>query len=322
MPRQLKVGLIGSFNFPLMSPPSFKDLIQVAQVAEEAGFDAIFFNDHFVTFPEPTRNNVFDCWTAMAAIATNTYRIRLGTLVSPIGYRHPAVLAKIVTTLDYASGGRVIFGIGAGWYDVEYQMFGITYPPPRERIERMKEAIEYIQMLWTEDIANYNGKYFKLKNAIFEPKPLQKPFPPLLVGGSGRKKTLRIVAEHADASNFSGSVENVNELNDLLDKYIEEVGRNPSDVLRTVNLLIHIDETTDRAVLKAKLYKNNHPRKHVREMSWEEYQKDRLIGTPEQVLEQIENYIEAGMEYAIFIIPDMFDDKILRFIGDEIIDNF
>ncbi len=319
MSEKLDFGLLASFTFPLTEVQSFKDFEEIVTNAEEIGFDAAFFNDHFVPFPSPQPTNIFDCWTLMSALAAITYKIKLGTMVSAIGYRHPSVLAKIGTTIDHVSNGRLIFGIGAGWYIDEYFMHGIDYPKAGKRIEQLKEAVEYIKNLWTQDVASYVGKHYKLEDAIHEPKPVQKPFPPIWIGGSGEKKTLKVVAQHADASNFGGTTENVKRLNDILDGYCVENGRKPGEILRTSGLLIHVAKTEERAIKKAKAYKNKHPRKEVKTKSWKTYVQDRLIGTPEQCVQKLYEYIDAGMQYTILIVPDMHDSSILRLIGEEII---
>lgn len=322
MSGKIDFGLLVSFTFPLTEIQSFKDYAEIVTNAEELGFDAAFFNDHFVPFPTPQPTKVFDCWTLMSALAPLTYKIRLGSMVSSIGYRHPSVLAKIGTTMDHVSNGRLIFGIGAGWYIEEYFMHGITYPKAGERIEQLKEAVEYIKNLWTQDNSRYVGKHFKLEDAIHEPKPLQKPWPPIWIGGKGEKKTLRVVAQHADASNFGGSPEDVKRLNGILDNYCKEYGRKPQEILRTTVLLMHVAKNEERAIKKARTYKNKHPRNEVKMKLWEEYASDRLIGTPEQCVEKISEYIEAGMQYCVLIVPDMYDYTTLSLIGDEILNLF
>ncbi|MBA2288598.1 MAG: LLM class F420-dependent oxidoreductase [Ktedonobacteraceae bacterium] len=196
--------------------------------------------DHFIPLgPDPTGPQL-EGWTLLGALAARTERLRVGLMVTGNTYRHPAVLANIATTVDIISHGRLDFGIGAGWNEVESSMYGIPLYKPGERIRRLGEACEVIKLLWTETEANFDGKYYQLKNAYCEPKPGQKPYPPFVIGGSGEQLTLRVVAQYAAVWNFvGGSVEDFLHKNAVLDAHCAAVGRDPASIERSTQMVIN-----------------------------------------------------------------------------------
>src|SRR2546421_147546 len=191
--------------------------------------------DHFIPLgPDPTGPQL-EGWTLLGALAARTERLRLGLMVTGNTYRHPAILANIATTVDIISNGRLDFGIGAGWNEQEHAMYGIPLYTPGERIRRMGEACEVIKLLWTETIANFDGKYYQLKEARCEPKPVQKPYPPFVIGGSGEQLTLRIVAQYANIWNFAGgSVDTFRNKVEVLEGHSVAIGRDPSTIERSI----------------------------------------------------------------------------------------
>ena len=221
---------------------------------EEHGFDWFSVMDHLIQIPvhgEP-EEPFMEGWTLLSALAAVTDRIRLSTLVSSTSYRNPALLAKMVANVDIISHGRVTLGIGAGWYEAEYKQYGFDYAEkPAERIYRLEEAIKLIKTMWTEERATYHGKYFQVNEAILEPKPFQKPHPPILIGGAGEQLTLRTVARVGNASNFIGTPELVQHKYEVLKQHCDTEGRDYNEIERTVlcNVLIAKDETS----LKSKL---------------------------------------------------------------------
>ena len=238
----------------------FEHLKRKAQWAEEQGFSWFSLMDHLIQIPgvgdadEP----FMEGWSTLSALAAVTSKIRLGTLVSSVAYRNPAHLAKIAAGVDIISRGRLTLGIGAGWYVQEYQQYGWTFPEkPAVRIGQMEEAIQLIVKMWSEPRANFNGKYFHVQDAILEPKPVQKPYPPILIGGSGEQLTLRAVARWADACNVFGDPQTVKSKFDVLRMHCEKAGRDFASIERTntTSLLIAKDE----AALKAKKERINLP---------------------------------------------------------------
>src|SRR5215212_9732597 len=165
----------------------YEEMTTFAQEAERLGFDSIWLYDHFHTVPEPTLETTFECWTATAGLARDTTTIRIGQMVTCNSYRNPALLAKIASTVDVMSHGRLDFGIGAGWYEEEYNAFGYDYPDGPTRLKMLDEALQIIRAMWTEPYASFEGKYYTIKEAVNEPKGVQKPHIPIWVGGSGER---------------------------------------------------------------------------------------------------------------------------------------
>ncbi|MGB8345337.1 MAG: LLM class F420-dependent oxidoreductase [Ktedonobacteraceae bacterium] len=196
--------------------------------------------DHFVPLgPDPTGPQL-EGWTLLGALAARTERLRVGLMVTGNTYRHPAVLANIAVTVDHISHGRLDFGIGAGWNELEHSMYGMQLYAPGERIRRLGEACEVVKLLWTETRANFDGKYYQLKDALCEPKPVQKPYPPIVIGGSGEQLTLRVVARHANIWNFvGGSVEDFRHKQEVLDRHCEAIGRDPVTITRSIQSMIN-----------------------------------------------------------------------------------
>ena len=233
-PHPVRVGLKLSQDAPIASYRT------VWQIADEGGFDHLWAFDHMASIGAngPGRD-VFDGWSLLAAMAVATKQVRIGLMVTGVTYRHPAVLAKTATTVDHLSGGRLEFGLGSAWAENEHEMLDIPFYTVGGRIRRMGEAVQVVKKLWTEERAGFDGHYFKLREAIHEPKPVQKPHPPIWIGGSGEQLTLRVVAEHADVWNPSGGGGDPDEaarLSGILDERCAEVGRNPDQIRRSVQL--------------------------------------------------------------------------------------
>ena len=207
--------------------------VETAQLAEELGYDSIWVYDHFHNVPRPAHEAVFECWTTMAAVSQRTSRIRLGQMVGCNSYRNPGLLAKITSTVDVVSGGRLDWGIGAGWYENEYRGYGIPFPKPKDRIGMLRETVEIVKDLWTEPETTYRGEYYALSRANCDPKPLQDPHPPIWIGGGGEQLTLRVVARHADCSNFGGSPEQWAHKRAVLHGHCADVGRDPAAIRMT-----------------------------------------------------------------------------------------
>lgn len=210
------------------------DLRAVWRIADEAGFDHLWAFDHFNPIFSDVAGDVFEGMTLLAAMAEATSRVRIGLMVAGNTYRHPGVLAKMATTIDHLSGGRLEFGLGASGAEVEHTMLGIPFYTAGERIRRLAEALTVCRKLWTEERASFDGRYYTLTDAVSNPKPLQRPHPPIWVGGAGEKLTLRVVAEHADVWNVIGSIEEVVRKASVLDQHCADVGRDPADIRRSV----------------------------------------------------------------------------------------
>jgi F420-dependent oxidoreductase-like protein len=209
----------------------------VWRIADEAGFDHCWCMDHFATLGPRDDGDIFEAWTLLAGMAVATSRTRVGCAVTGNTYRHPGVLAKAAVTVDHLSAGRLEFGIGAGWAENEHTMLGLPFATAGDRADWLEEACQIIVSLWTEERTSFTGTHYRLTGAIAEPKPVQRPHPPIWIGGSGRRRTLRIAARYADVWNAAGgSPDEVAELSGVLDRHCAEVGRDPAEIRRSVQL--------------------------------------------------------------------------------------
>ena len=223
---------------------TIEDLRAVWKVGDEAGFDHLWGFDHFAPISSDPAGPIFEGWALLAAMAEATNRVRIGLLVTGNPYRHPSVLAKLASTVDHLSGGRLEFGIGAGWAENEFQMLGMDFNP-RARFRQLEEALDVMKLLWTEDVANYEGRHYRLADALHAPKPVQKPHPPIWIGGEGPERTLRIAARHADVWNTAGQrggVEAAVAASKLLDQRCEEIERDPASLRRSSGVRFLGDE--------------------------------------------------------------------------------
>jgi F420-dependent oxidoreductase-like protein len=260
--------------------------VEVAVLAEEFGYDSIWVYDHFHNVPRPAHEAVFECWTSIAAISQRTSRIRLGQMVGCNSYRNPALLAKVTSTIDVISGGRLEWGIGAGWYENEYRAYGYPFPKPKDRIGMLRESVEIVRSMWTEAETTYKGQYYDVVRANCDPKPLQAPHPPIWIGGGGEQLTLRVVARHADCSNFGGDVEEWARKREVLKGHCASVGRDEDTIRKTWSPELFVRET-EAEILDA----------GTRSLWGEEFESWRagnLVGTPEQIAEKVQRYVDLG----------------------------
>ena len=201
-------------------------------------FEHAWLNDHFMSLGNDPAGPCLESWTLLASLAAVTQRLRIGVMVTGNTYRNPAVLAKMATTVDILSHGRLNFGIGTAWSEREHQAYGIVFPPPGERIRRLGEACEVIRRLWTEAVVSFEGRYYQLNQAYCEPKPAQKPHPPFAIGADG-EQTLRVVAHHADIWDCSvDTPEEYSHKSAIVDSYCEEIGRDPATIERSRHISV------------------------------------------------------------------------------------
>jgi F420-dependent oxidoreductase-like protein len=216
---------------------TIEELRAVWRLGDEAGFDHVWGFDHFNPIFSDPKGPIYEGWTLMAAMAVEIKRARIGLMVTGNTYRHPGVLAKIAVTVDHLSGGRLEFGLGAAWAEIEHTMLGLPFHTVGRRIRAMNEALHVCRKLWTEDDVNFDGRYYQLTDATHNPKPLQKPYPPIWIGGSGEKLTLRFTAEHADVWNAAGGdTEMLKHKSAVLDRHCEDIGRDPAEIRRSVQV--------------------------------------------------------------------------------------
>ena len=270
---------------------SLKNLVSKA---ENSGFDSFWVMDHFhqIQFVGRPEDPMLEGWTVLSMLAGITTKIKLGTLVTGIIYRYPSVLAKIASTLDVLSKGRLFMGLGAAWNEQESLAYGINFPSNQERLLRLEETIQIIRKMWTEEpCASFNGKYFQIINAYCNPKPIQKPSPPILVGGSGERKTLKIVAKYADACNLFGSTDSIKKKLDILKEHCKNVGRDFDSILKTKLGTIVLDDNREVAKDRVEETFRGVPEEQIKEFV--------IYGTPEDILKQIEALQQVGIQYLI-----------------------
>lgn len=228
------------FGIKLSQAAPIDDYLNVWRTADEAGFDHVWVMDHIASLGDSPNEPIFDGWAMQAAMAVATKRVRIGCMVTGNTYRHPGMLAKLATTVDHLSGGRLEFGIGAGWAEREHTMYGLEFGTFGERFDRLEEALQVIRSLWSEPTTTFTGTHYQLAEAVAEPKPVQRPHPPIWIGGNGPKRTLRIVARYADAWNAIGATaDEYARLGSILDEHCAAVDRDPSTIRRTVQLRLH-----------------------------------------------------------------------------------
>ncbi len=280
--------------------------LAAAHAAEKAGLDSVWLADHFM-FPDyanlDREKPVFDCFVALGGIAATTTRIRLGQLVVGVPYRNPALLAKMLTTLDVMSHGRTIVGLGAAWHQPEFDAYGWPFPSVRDRMEMLEEAVQIVDRMLTQRPASFSGKHYTVDQAYNDPMPVQKPRPPIMIGGSGEKVTLRIAAQYGDFCNINGDPETVARRYDLLRQHCERVGRPPEAVTRSNDMAILIAE-------------NEHELAQKKEQFGTRFQ---LMGTPDQVVEGLQRYARAGSQYVTFNMPDANRVQPILLFGETVV---
>jgi F420-dependent oxidoreductase-like protein len=270
--------------------------------------------DHFHQIPSVGKKEdpMLEGWTTISVLAGITSKIKLGTLVTGITYRHPSVLAKMGASLDVLSKGRLFMGVGAAWNQEESLAYGIPFFPNKERLLRLEEAIQIIRKMWTEEpAATFNGKYYQINNAYCNPKPIQKPSPPIMVGGSGERQTLKIVAKYADACNLFGSAETIKRKLSVLKEHCKSVGRDYDSILKTKLGLIVVDNDNERVEKRVQQISKIMPKEQVGEFL--------MYGTPEEVLKQIGLLEEVGIQYLIVDLEPYRELEALEILGNSII---
>lgn len=288
--------------------------VEIAKLAEDLGYDSIWVYDHVHNVPRPAHEVVFECWTTVTAISQLTSRIRLGQMVGCNSYRNPGLLAKITSTVDVVSGGRLDWGIGAGWYENEYRSYGYEFPKPSVRLEMLAETVQIVTSMWTEPETTFRGKHYEVVRANCDPKPLQDPRPPVWIGGGGEQVTLRIVAKYADCSNFGGAPEQWEHKRNVLQAHCQSVGRDFDELRLTWSPEVFIRST--EAEVEAAGSRN------VWGDGAETWREAHLVGTPEQVAEKIQRYVDLGLGGVIPWCADYPDTETLTLFANEVMPNF
>jgi F420-dependent oxidoreductase-like protein len=290
----------------------YETMSRCAVEAERSGFDAVWLYDHFHTVPVPQIETVFECWTSMAALARDTSTVRLGQMVTCNSYRPPSLLAKMASCIDVMSRGRLILGIGAGWYEHEYRAYGYQYPDTPDRLRMLRESLQIIKAMWTQDEATFEGQYYRVRGAINEPRPVQKPHPPIWIGGGGEKVTLKLVAQYGDACNFNADVETVKHKLEVLRQHCDTVGRDYDSISKTVEFYAILGDRreVDRVVADT-ARRTGQEEDFIR--AWHPQH-----GDADRVAQLIHEYAEAGIGYFIVNLPNAFEGGVIERFAAEI----
>jgi F420-dependent oxidoreductase-like protein len=319
----IKVGYqIPNFTFPDVAPDQlFERVAATAIAAEEAGADAVMVMDHFYQLPllGPPDHEMFEAYTLLGGLAARTSRARLGTLVTGVTYRNPAILAKIVTTLDVISRGRAFLGIGAAWFDVEHAGLGVDFPPVKERFERLEEALHICRAMFRSERPTFDGTHYRTSEAINVPAPIQAGGPPIMIGGPGEKKTLRLMAEHATMANFTAGFDELPRKVAVLEQHCADVGRDPAEINKTPLASMFLGRTMEEAIAKLD------SRLAAMNTSWATLDDGMramvgarfLLGDADAVGEKVQELRAAGMDGVCVNLPtDTQDPEAIAFAGE------
>jgi F420-dependent oxidoreductase-like protein len=297
-----------------------EELKEVWKEAEALGFDTLWTNDHLLPSVGPADESNLESWSLLAAMATVTSRVKIGALVTSNTFRHPAVLAKMATTIDHLSNGRLILGIGSGWFEREHQVYGVAFPSVKDRGKALGEALEVITKLWSSDSpVSFKGQYYTLVDAPFMPKPVQKPYPPIMIGGIGERRTLPLVARYAQMWNIpSLEPQKIAEKNKILEQACQKAGRNCAEIERSylTPLYIKADPAAAQGLLERLA--------GLRKITVDEARKTVLVGDPAAIRQQPQAYIDVGVTHFIINLrrPGLYDREGVRLFAKEVMPAF
>ncbi|PDW01956.1 LLM class F420-dependent oxidoreductase [Candidatus Viridilinea mediisalina] len=276
-------------------------------------YDSIWVYDHFHTVPRIEQETVFEAWTITAALARDTKRVKLGQMVTCIGYRNPALAAKIASTVDVLSHGRLYCGIGAGWYEHEWRAYGYGFPETRDRMRAFREATQIMVKLWTEETPTFEGEYFQIHGAINEPRGVQKPHPSLWIGGGGEQVTLKLVAQYGNAANVLGDPATIRHKWDVLRQHCDTVGRDYATIIKSTNANIVFLKPGDDLTRATEAVRATY------RWSVEDLQRNAIVGEPAYVVERLAALRDAGADYFITYFPRIaYDHTPLHIFAEEV----
>lgn len=293
----------------------YEAMTNVGRVADAGAWDSIWVYDHFHTTPTAEMDTTFECWTISSTLARDTKRINVGQMVGCNGYRNPALYAKISSTVDVASNGRLYAGIGAGWYEAEWKAYGYPWVETPQRMGMFREAVQVIKKMWTEDYPEFHGKYYTIDKPINEPKGIRKPHPMFWIGGSGEKVTLKLVAQYGDACNVMGDVETVGRKLDILRGHCDTVRRDYDDLVKSTQIRVHLIEEGDDPERATEEVRQGIP--------FDEFSSGFLIGTPKDVAEKVEQMAGVGIDYVIMYVTRVaYEPALVELLDSEIVRKF
>ena len=287
-------------------------ILKASKDIEDLNYESVWVYDHFHTVPSPTQDPTFECWSLMAALSQVTEKVRIGQMCTCNSYRNPAYLTKVASSIDAMSGGRLEFAIGAGWYDQEYKAYGYEYPSAGVRLKMLEEALQIYIAMNTEDKASFEGEYYSIKNAINQPKPLQKPYPPLWVCGGGEKVTLKLLAKYGNYGNWDVDVKGFVHKSKILKDHCEQQKREYSEIKKTLHTNVIIGE--NQKDLDNKINKITDVTGIPREM----YIDKPLVGTVDKVFSTIDEFKSVECAYIIAYVPDIVWGNSLEILSQKI----
>jgi F420-dependent oxidoreductase-like protein len=299
---------------------TWNEWVTLARLAEDLGFEALYRSDHHLSLFEPARRSSIDAWAVIPALAALTSRLRYGTLVSPVGFRHPSQFAKTVASADQISGGRVEVGIGAGWMEAEHRNLGFPFPETAGRFSVLEEYLEVVQLLWTQEAVTFSGSFYRLVEARSSPKPAQKPHPPIIMGGLARPRAASLAARYAAEYNlYDTSPDQVAPARQRLAAACEAAGRDPQTLGISINgnVLIGVDQAeVEKRASRHLQYQALAitPQAHLAALGPE-----RLVGTPAQILDQLASYKAAGVSRMMMQVFPHNDLEAIELIGKEVL---
>jgi F420-dependent oxidoreductase-like protein len=297
---------------------TWQDWIAISDACEQSGLEALFRSDHYLSGSGYNGRGSLDAWTTLSAIAVRTERIRLGTMVSPVTFRHPSVVGNAATTVDHVSGGRVELGLGAGWYELEHKSFGFPFPPLAERMEMLEEQLEIVRRQWSEKEFSFEGKHYRLERCQAQPKPVQSPHPPVIVGGGGKKRTVELAARFAEEYNtVGGTPEFCRDLRARLDEATRQTDRERLvlSVMTTTVVGADRDELIRRADRLGELWYEG---KSGEELLADDEAAEWIAGTVDEAAERLEALADAGVERVMLQHADHRDIESIHLFGEEL----
>jgi F420-dependent oxidoreductase-like protein len=306
-----------------MNGARWQDMLDVWKFVDEVGYSTGWIPDHFYSGSANVFGECYEGWSTVAAMALATRRLRVGTMVSGNTYRHPAVLANMVATIDHISNGRVELGMGGGWMKVEHDGYGIPLPSPKERLDRLDEALTVMKLLLTERKSNFAGHYYQLADAICEPKPIQKPYPHLLVGGGGEKRTMRVAAKHVDEWNGEVGPSGMKRKIGILRQHCLDIGRDPDEI--EVSVLIRIEAAFESTYQGMVLNNNTNllmehqllreqgvPESEIADRAREVVYSQFLPDDEGLAAERLHEYAEVGVSHIVVSRPYPYDYRAIE----------
>jgi len=305
----MRFGLqLPNFTYDVPDTELFDRIVEFASTAEDTGFHSVWVMDHLFQLPPlgGPDQPMLEAYTLLGALAARTERVQLGTLVTGVTYRNPGMLAKIVTTLDVISKGRAILGIGAAWYDVEHEGLGFDFPPVKERMDRLEEALQICRAMFDHDPATFDGEHYAIKDARNLPRPIRSDGIPIMIGGGGEKRTLKLVARYGDACNIAGGIDTIRHKIEVLHRHCADEGRDPSDIAITRMSTLMLTDSPGQT---------EQTREFLLAAAGPEAAEGFTVGQEDDVAAAVKESAEAGVDELIFNMP-LGDVAAVRRAGD------